>query len=530
MLHDQQELLESIKESLVELFDASEQTMPQTQLGASQFSSQRASISSQVTLSPAKHIMSAPEIPKPPAKTTFEQLSSTYVDEEDDDAALEALREAEAVSGPLSSQTTAPTSITVSSPTKPPPPPLPRQSRIEESPSPAIITIGNRTVIVNPMELKEPARKRLRTEEPSTQRHSTRSKPVTATTGFISALKKFSAPGTQVEPVEVEEEQSDEEMDDAGNEKEDEPTASPIEQEPEIKSEPDSDEQPLRRLSARQKRVPTPEDEPMDDVAEADHSEPEEEEEEAEEEEPGPEEDVQEDDMADAEYVDEAEERAKQMSAVDRLIEEAEQIAQRPSEDNLNRAKRLLRGDPRTCTKAFSRHFEIAEEQIQELNDGYIHESSDEPIPKTQTAIGDPSSTTIEERLTLTISKSDFSQMRIIGQFNKGFIITTRTTSTGQRDLFIIDQHASDEKYNFEKLQESTIVQDQPLVIPKVLDLNALEEEILMDKLDIVRKNGFKVEKDVTAVVGKRFRLVALPMSKNIIFGVQGTTKLLCWI
>lgn len=34
--------------------------------------------------------------------------------------------------------------------------------------------------------------------------------------------------------------------------------------------------------------------------------------------------------------------------------------------------------------------------------------------------------------------------MRVIGQFNQGFII-----SLFNQDLFVIDQHASDEKYNF---------------------------------------------------------------------------------
>ena len=38
--------------------------------------------------------------------------------------------------------------------------------------------------------------------------------------------------------------------------------------------------------------------------------------------------------------------------------------------------------------------------------------------------------------------------MTILGQFNLGFIVT----KLGD-DLFIIDQHATDEKYNFETLQ-----------------------------------------------------------------------------
>lgn len=49
--------------------------------------------------------------------------------------------------------------------------------------------------------------------------------------------------------------------------------------------------------------------------------------------------------------------------------------------------------------------------------------------------------------------------MEIIGQFNLGFILVRLGS-----DLFIIDQHASDEKYNFETLQRSTSLQSQRLI------------------------------------------------------------------
>lgn len=49
--------------------------------------------------------------------------------------------------------------------------------------------------------------------------------------------------------------------------------------------------------------------------------------------------------------------------------------------------------------------------------------------------------------------------MEIIGQFNLGFIIAKLDS-----DLFIIDQHATDEKYNFETLQQTTVISNQKLV------------------------------------------------------------------
>lgn len=50
--------------------------------------------------------------------------------------------------------------------------------------------------------------------------------------------------------------------------------------------------------------------------------------------------------------------------------------------------------------------------------------------------------------------------MSIIGQFNLGFIITKLDA-----DLFIVDQHATDEKYNFETLQNTTKITSQKLVV-----------------------------------------------------------------
>lgn len=49
--------------------------------------------------------------------------------------------------------------------------------------------------------------------------------------------------------------------------------------------------------------------------------------------------------------------------------------------------------------------------------------------------------------------------MRVIGQFNKGFIICQHGD-----DLFIVDQHASDEKFRYENLCVNHEFTSQPLV------------------------------------------------------------------
>lgn len=72
----------------------------------------------------------------------------------------------------------------------------------------------------------------------------------------------------------------------------------------------------------------------------------------------------------------------------------------------------------------------------------------------------------VEGMLNLTIHKDDFLKMELVGQFNLGFILVTKVNSrTGHKDLFIVDQHASDEIYNFERLQSETVIQKQPLVV-----------------------------------------------------------------
>jgi DNA mismatch repair protein PMS2 len=141
-----------------------------------------------------------------------------------------------------------------------------------------------------------------------------------------------------------------------------------------------------------------------------------------------------------------------------------------------------------------------------------------------------------EEKLSLTISKSDFSQMKIIGQFNLGFILASRSSAPQSDlgpqtadDLFIIDQHASDEKYNFERLQATTIVQSQRLVYPKTLDLTAMEEEIVIENLSALETNGFVVSVDQSgeSPIGQRCQLVSLPLSRETAFSLTDLDELL---
>jgi DNA mismatch repair protein PMS2 len=136
--------------------------------------------------------------------------------------------------------------------------------------------------------------------------------------------------------------------------------------------------------------------------------------------------------------------------------------------------------------------------------------------------------------LSLTVTKPDFKAMRIIGQFNLGFIIVVRppnATST-TCDLFIVDQHASDEKYNFERLSATTVLVSQRLVHPHFLELTAVEEEIVLANEHALTANGFVVEVGASddGETGRRAKVTSLPMSKEITFTPTDLEELLALI
>ena len=127
-----------------------------------------------------------------------------------------------------------------------------------------------------------------------------------------------------------------------------------------------------------------------------------------------------------------------------------------------------------------------------------------------------------EEELERHITKEMFGQMEIIGQFNQGFIITKHGD-----DLFIIDQHASDEKYNFEEQQRNIVLKSQRLICPQSLELTAVNENILIENLEVFRKNGFDFEIDEKAPVSQRVKLVSSPVSRNWNFGKSDIDELI---
>ncbi|KAJ8670796.1 hypothetical protein QAD02_002055 [Eretmocerus hayati] len=127
----------------------------------------------------------------------------------------------------------------------------------------------------------------------------------------------------------------------------------------------------------------------------------------------------------------------------------------------------------------------------------------------------------VEKEFEKELSKESFNKMQIIGQFNLGFILVKL-----EGDIFIIDQHASDEKYRFEKLSDEIKLKTQKLIAPKSLNLSVLNESILIDHQHIFQSNGFTFNINYKSDPGNRVHLTGMPVSFDWQFGQEDIEEL----
>lgn len=264
-------------------------------------------------------------------------------------------------------------------------------------------------------------------------------------------------------------------------------------------------------------------------------------------------------DADDEDYIDEDEKKAREEKKVQEMIKAAETKANEPTEEGEKRSQSFVKGRFKKKDLTFNlvQRVKTSEGDIRsrmETWTKYLPSASKPASPTQESSSNGEQATTgldaadAEEKLSLKISKSDFSKMKIVGQFNLGFIIAVREASSSSSssssepsstqgattlkeddELFIIDQHASDEKYNFERLQATTTVQSQRLVQPKPLTLTAVEEEIILEHLPVLSQNGFSVHVDTSgeSPVGSRCSLLSLPLSRETTFGVADLEELI---
>ena len=246
------------------------------------------------------------------------------------------------------------------------------------------------------------------------------------------------------------------------------------------------------------------------------------------------------DDQYDEDYVDEEEQKIRENERVARLIQEAEFAAAQPSEDNLRRASQALKngGNRKESTLKLASYVSTSttdiEKTLAKLRAGLSNGEGNLSDPRKDTIVkAELDDDNAEARLSLTVTKTDFERMVIIGQFNLGFILAVRPAlHDGDEDeLFIIDQHAADEKYNYERLQRTVTLQNQRLVRPKPLDLTAIEEEIILNNKEALKANGFEIETTSSATDDDaregRCRLITLPISGEKTFDLSDLEELL---
>ncbi|CAF4015349.1 unnamed protein product [Rotaria sp. Silwood2] len=134
-----------------------------------------------------------------------------------------------------------------------------------------------------------------------------------------------------------------------------------------------------------------------------------------------------------------------------------------------------------------------------------------------------------EDELRRQIDKTDFERMYIIGQFNRGFILVTLVDHSSQ--LFIVDQHAADEIYNFHRLYEQTIVSRQPLLHPKSIPLDPSRQILLQQHLDLFNRLGFDIEIDENETrIDRRCRVLSYPTvsgAQSCVFGIDEIDEIL---
>jgi len=99
--------------------------------------------------------------------------------------------------------------------------------------------------------------------------------------------------------------------------------------------------------------------------------------------------------------------------------------------------------------------------------------------------------------------------MEILGQFNLGFILAR----CKKQNLWILDQHGCDEKYNFERMIKTTKIHEQKLIAPLPLELSPSEEDCVLENMEIFEANGFRFAYDAKKEPRNRLSLTALPHS-----------------
>ena len=93
------------------------------------------------------------------------------------------------------------------------------------------------------------------------------------------------------------------------------------------------------------------------------------------------------------------------------------------------------------------------------------------------------------DKLKKVFLKREFYALRVVGQFNLGFVCATLNNG---RDMFIFDQHATHERHNLEKFNRELKIASQLIMKPIVLQVDASMAPLLVKYSFIFEFNGLK--------------------------------------
>ncbi|CAG0903390.1 unnamed protein product, partial [Cyprideis torosa] len=173
---------------------------------------------------------------------------------------------------------------------------------------------------------------------------------------------------------------------------------------------------------------------------------------------------------------------------------------------------------------------EVDWDKILGFSNGHTEDTNDSGELEPRRFLAGIEGENAEAELQKELRKESFGEMKVLGQFNKGFIVCRL-----REDLFLVDQHAADEKSNFEALEKSkTSLQTQRLIRPQPLNLTPINEALLMDHLEVFHRNGFQFKIDEDSACGRRpgpsgsrVFLTHVPVSRETALGKGDVEELL---
>lgn len=213
--------------------------------------------------------------------------------------------------------------------------------------------------------------------------------------------------------------------------------------------------------------------------------------------------------VASQEQTEEREER-QTVSENQSSIQQSESIAENFTETILGSNGDEPQQQSQTTEESGDLTIDLDEQQINDLFNECFEPKVKTSEHKFSAKIQASQNQKAEEELRHELEKNSFERMKIIGQFNLGFIITMLDSH-----LFIVDQHASDERYNYERLMAYTAIESQKLVVPMALELSSANENIVIDNLEFFRRLGFNLMVNLSAVPGQKIHLSGVPISKE---------------